>query len=112
MAEQKQMHTHANGTDVGTGCEDGRKMRPPSLLVILLYVTLSRSLKVVSKRGSAQGKSSWIPSYITASPSLSSITACVKSNYLKASYLFCNVHFNIHQQMDCSMSVIPGALLA
>lgn len=34
------------------GCEDGGKMRPPSPLMILLYITLSKSVKVVSKRGS------------------------------------------------------------
>ncbi|GLD51972.1 interleukin-1 receptor accessory protein-like 1-B, partial [Lates japonicus] len=34
------------------GREDGGKMRPPSPLLILLYITLSRSVKVVSKRGS------------------------------------------------------------
>lgn len=34
------------------GCEDGGKMRPPSPLLILLYITLSKSVKVVSKRGS------------------------------------------------------------
>lgn len=33
-------------------CEDGGKMRPPSPLLILLYITLSKSVKVVSKRGS------------------------------------------------------------
>ncbi len=35
-----------------SGCEDGGKMRPPSPLLILLYITLSKSVKVVSKRGS------------------------------------------------------------
>lgn len=33
-------------------CEDGGKMRPPSPLLILLYITLSKGVKVVSKRGS------------------------------------------------------------
>uniref|UniRef100_A0AAV2K2S1 Secreted protein n=1 Tax=Knipowitschia caucasica TaxID=637954 RepID=A0AAV2K2S1_KNICA len=34
-------------------------MRPPSPLLILFYITLSRSVKVVSKRGSARGPLFW-----------------------------------------------------
>ncbi|KAI3355841.1 hypothetical protein L3Q82_004404 [Scortum barcoo] len=46
------------------GCEDGGKMRPPSPLLILLYITLSKSLKVVSKRGSVDGCTDWSVDYL------------------------------------------------
>ncbi|KAK2840005.1 hypothetical protein Q5P01_013745 [Channa striata] len=42
----------------------GGKMRPPSPLLILLYVTLSKSVKVVSKRGSVDGCTDWSVDYL------------------------------------------------
>ncbi|XP_060944958.1 interleukin-1 receptor accessory protein-like 1-A [Limanda limanda] len=39
-------------------------MRPPSPLLILLYITLSKSVKVVSKRGSADGCTDWSVDYL------------------------------------------------
>ncbi|XP_056436394.1 interleukin-1 receptor accessory protein-like 1-A [Gadus chalcogrammus] len=39
-------------------------MRPPSPLLFLLYVTLSQSLKVVSKRGSVDGCMDWSVDYL------------------------------------------------
>uniref|UniRef100_H2M8J4 Interleukin 1 receptor accessory protein like 1 n=1 Tax=Oryzias latipes TaxID=8090 RepID=H2M8J4_ORYLA len=39
-------------------------MRPPSPLLILLYITLSKSLKVVSKRGSVDGCTDWSVDYL------------------------------------------------
>ncbi|XP_067372785.1 interleukin-1 receptor accessory protein-like 1-A isoform X4 [Channa argus] len=39
-------------------------MRPPSPLLILLYVTLSKSVKVVSKRGSVDGCTDWSVDYL------------------------------------------------
>ncbi|XP_060909305.1 interleukin-1 receptor accessory protein-like 1-A isoform X1 [Labrus bergylta] len=39
-------------------------MRPPSPLLILLYITLSRSVKVVSKRGSVDGCTDWSVDYL------------------------------------------------
>ncbi|XP_077473632.1 interleukin-1 receptor accessory protein-like 1-A isoform X4 [Stigmatopora argus] len=40
------------------------KMRPPGPLLILLYVTLSKCLKVVSKRGSVDGCTDWSVDYL------------------------------------------------
>ncbi|XP_055361053.1 interleukin-1 receptor accessory protein-like 1-A isoform X3 [Betta splendens] len=40
------------------------KMRPPSPLLILLYITLSKSVKVVSKRGSVDGCTDWSVDYL------------------------------------------------
>ncbi|TMS06624.1 Interleukin-1 receptor accessory protein-like 1-A [Larimichthys crocea] len=39
-------------------------MRPPSPLLILLYVTLSKTVKVVSKRGSVDGCTDWSVDYL------------------------------------------------
>ncbi|KAK7882402.1 hypothetical protein WMY93_028576 [Mugilogobius chulae] len=39
-------------------------MRPPSPLLILFYITLSKSVKVVSKRGSADGCTDWSIDYL------------------------------------------------
>uniref|UniRef100_A0AAQ5YB40 X-linked interleukin-1 receptor accessory protein-like 1 n=1 Tax=Amphiprion ocellaris TaxID=80972 RepID=A0AAQ5YB40_AMPOC len=39
-------------------------MRPPSPLLILLYITLSKSVKVVSKRGSVDGCTDWSVDYL------------------------------------------------
>ncbi|XP_061696525.1 interleukin-1 receptor accessory protein-like 1-A isoform X6 [Syngnathoides biaculeatus] len=51
---------------ISEGCEarTGMKMRPPGPLLILLYVTLSKCLKVVSKRGSVDGCTDWSVDYL------------------------------------------------
>ena len=50
------------------GLQDGRKMKAPIPLLILLYSTIVQGLKVVSKRGSGR------PGYALRSPAVSPST--------------------------------------
>lgn len=69
----------------------GGKMRPPSPLLILLYITLSKSLKVVSKRGSGI--------YPSPSESLKCVYYMKQSVYL----ILCSMEVvtNSEKRMSC-----------